>query len=84
VASLDKFCKSVKVKPIGGRLLVPPNPKPPLPRPRPPRPPLPPPPRDIPTTRGAWAEEDFFEVNAEGDQQSPESECDGFESPTAT
>ena len=62
MASLDKFCKSVKVRPIGGRLLVPPKPKPPLPRPRPPRLPLPPPPpRDIPTTRRAWMEEDFFE-----------------------
>ena len=60
MASLDKFCKSVKVKPMGGRLLVPPKPKPPLPRPRPPRPPLPPPPRDIPTKRRAWIEEDFL------------------------
>lgn len=44
VASLDKFCISANVRPIGGRLLAPP--KPPLPPLPPPRPPLPPP-RDI-------------------------------------
>jgi len=44
VASLDKFCKSAKVRPIGGGLLA--LPKEPLPPPLPPRPPLPKP-RDI-------------------------------------